>query len=167
MYLRRSSISPKSLAPPTRSMPRKLIRLRRSRNWVAQISHFAWPFHQKHLNRPSDLFVVVEPPCSSGFPLNVGVDARHRATTVQRRKKLRTKCRIRFQADAAANRKPANTEAAVAVEGSTLPGDIGERLVVQNREGGERVFSALLFQSFQLQNRSKLAGSLITVTGLS
>src|SRR5271165_464541 len=99
MYLRRSSISPKSLAPPTRSMPRKLIRLRRSRNWVAQISHFAWPFHQKHLNRPSDLFVVVEPPCSSGFPLNVRVDARHRATTVQRRKKLRTKCRIRFQVE--------------------------------------------------------------------
>jgi len=73
----------------------------------------------------------------------------------------------RSPADAAANRKPANAEAAVAVEGSTLPGDLGERLVVQNREGGERVFSALLFQSFELQNRSKLAGSLITVTGLS
>jgi hypothetical protein len=27
--------------------------------------------------------------------------------------------------------------------------------------------SALLFQSFELQNRSKLAGSLVTVTGLS
>jgi hypothetical protein len=37
----------------------------------------------------------------------------------------------------------------------------------QNREGGETGCSALLFQSFELQNRSKLAGSLITVTGLS
>jgi alcohol dehydrogenase, propanol-preferring len=27
------------------------------------------PFRQKHLNKPSDLFVAVEPPCSLGFPL--------------------------------------------------------------------------------------------------
>ena len=40
----------------------------------------------------------------------------------------------------------------------------GGRAAREAREGGERVFSALLFQSFQLHNRSKLAGSLTTVT---
>jgi hypothetical protein len=39
------------------------------RHLAEQISRFAWLFHQKHLNKPSDLFVAAEPSCSSGFPL--------------------------------------------------------------------------------------------------
>src|SRR5258708_28232127 len=32
------------------------------------MSRSAWLSRQKHLNKPSGLFVVVGPPCSSGFP---------------------------------------------------------------------------------------------------
>jgi hypothetical protein len=56
-----------------------------------------------------------------------------------------------------------------AISRTDLPSqaNLSERLAVQNRESGERVAPLFYFQSFEIQNRSKLAGSLITVTGLS